>query len=135
MTIMKIIVQKFGGTSLMNDERRNQSIDKIKALDKNLSPVIVVSAIGRVGDPYATDTLIDFVKSIGVEPSPRELDILMSCGEIISAVTLSNTLKLRGYNSAVFSGGQAGIITDDNFLNAKKCPLAGIPSGWACHCL
>lgn len=117
---MKIIVQKFGGTSLMNEERRNQSIDKIKAaLDKKISPVVVVSAIGRVGDPYATDTLINFVRSIGVDPSPRELDILMSCGEIISAVTLSNTLKLRGYNSAVFSGGQAGIITDDNFLNAK----------------
>jgi aspartate kinase len=117
---MKIIVQKFGGTSLINQERRNQSIDKIKAaLDKKLSPVVVVSAIGRIGDPYATDTLINFVKSIGVEPSPRELDILMSCGEIISAVTLSNTLKARGYNSAVFSGGQAGIITNDKFLNAK----------------
>ena len=117
---MKIIVQKFGGTSLINQERRNQSIDKIKAaLDKKLSPVVVVSAIGRIGDPYATDTLINFVKSIGVEPSPRELDILMSCGEIISAVTLSNTLKSRGYKSAVFSGGQAGIITDDKFLNAK----------------
>lgn len=117
---MKIIVQKFGGTSLINQERRNQSIDKIKAaLDKKLSPVVVVSAIGRIGDPYATDTLINFVKSIGVEPSPRELDILMSCGEIISAVTLSNTLKARGHNSAVFSGGQAGIITDDKFLNAK----------------
>lgn len=117
---MKIIIQKFGGTSVINEERRNQAIDKIEAaINKNLSPVIVVSAIGRDGDPYATDTLINFAKSTVTEPNLRELDILMSCGEIVSAVVFSNTLKARGLNSAVFTGGQAGIITNDDFSNAK----------------
>ncbi|MCQ4924478.1 aspartate kinase [Tissierella carlieri] len=117
---MKIIIQKFGGTSVMNDERRNLAIDKIKAaIDKHLNPVVVVSAIGRAGDPYATDTLIQLAKSVGIEPNPRELDILMACGEIISATVMANTLKARGYEAAVFTGGQAGIITDENFLDAK----------------
>ena len=117
---MKIIVQKFGGTSVVNEERRGLAIDKIEAaIDKHLNPVIVVSAIGRSGDPYATDTLIHLAKSVGIEPNTRELDILMSCGEVISAVVLSNTLKARGYESSVFTGGQAGIITDNNFSDAR----------------
>ncbi len=117
---MKIIIQKFGGTSVMNDERRNLAIDKIEAaLEKHLNPVVVVSAIGRSGDPYATDTLISLARSVGIEPNPRELDVLMACGEIISATVMANTLKARGHQASVFTGGQAGIMTDDNFLDAK----------------
>lgn len=117
---MKIIIQKFGGTSVMNDERRNLAIDKIEAaLEKHLNPVVVVSAIGRAGDPYATDTLISLARSVGIEPNPRELDVLMACGEIISATVMANTLKARGHQASVFTGGQAGIMTDDNFLDAK----------------
>lgn len=118
--MMKIIIQKFGGTSVANNEKRNLAINKIKtALEKNLNPVIIVSAIGRKGDPYATDTLINLVKTLEVEPNPRELDILMSCGEIISAVVMANTLKSYGYKAQVFTGGQAGIITDDKFSEAR----------------
>lgn len=117
---MKIIIQKFGGTSVTGEERRNQAIDKIEAaINKDLFPVIVVSAIGRNGDPYATDTLINFAKTTVTEPNLRELDILMSCGEIVSAVVFSNSLKARGIESAVFTGAQAGIITNDNFSDAK----------------
>lgn len=117
---MNIIIQKFGGTSVSDDKVRGHAVDRvISAIDKGFKPVLVVSAIGRDGDPYATDTLINFVKSIGGDPDPRELDILMSCGEIISAVTLSNTLKSRGHKVEVFTGGQAGIITDENYSNAK----------------
>lgn len=117
---MDIIIQKFGGTSLANDEIRCQAIDKIElALKKDLIPVVVVSAIGRAGDPYSTDSLINFVSAVGERPNPRELDLLMSCGEVISAVALSNALRMRGYYSQVLTGGQAGIITDDKFLDAK----------------
>lgn len=117
---MKIIIQKFGGTSVSSDEIRNQAIDRIIfAMDKEFKPVVVVSAIGRQGDPYATDTLINFIKESGVNPNPREMDILMSCGEIISAVVLASTLKSRGYEAEVFTGGQAGIITNDNFNDAS----------------
>ena len=117
---MKIVVQKFGGTSVSNDDIRNQAIDRIVfAIDKEFKPVVVVSAIGRKGDPYATDSLIDFAKTTGFHPNPREMDILMSCGEIISAVVLANTLKSRGYEAEVFTGGQAGIITNDKFNDAN----------------
>ena len=117
---MRIIIQKFGGTSLINHERRNQAIDKIElALNKNLNPAVVVSAIGRTGEPYATDTLLNFAKSEGKVPNLRDQDILMSCGEVISAVILANTLRSRGHESIVYTGGQAGIITDDNFSNAR----------------
>ena len=117
---MRIIVQKFGGTSLINEERRNHAIKKVEnAIKNDLKPVIVVSAIGRKGDPYATDTLINMVKSVGVDPNLRELDMLMACGEIVSAVIMANSLKLKGFDSIAFTGGQSGIITDDNFTDAK----------------
>lgn len=117
---MKILIQKFGGSSVANQERRNLVVNKIEnAKKREYSPVVVVSAIGRSGDPYATDTLINFIKSVGIEPNLRELDLVMSCGEIISCVMLANTLKKRGQDCMVFNGGQAGIITDDNFGDAE----------------
>ncbi|SHJ29765.1 aspartate kinase [Lutispora thermophila] len=117
---MRFIVQKFGGTSVSTQERRNMVVNKIEtAKGKDYFPVVVVSAIGRNGDPYATDTLINLAKSVGVEPNLRELDLLMSCGEIISCVVLANTLKKRGHECKVFTGGQAGIITDDNYGDAE----------------
>lgn len=115
-----ILVQKFGGTSVSTAERRNMAVSKVvDAIEQGFMPVVVVSAIGRSGDPYATDTLINFAKSIYKDMPKRELDILMSCGEIISSVIFANTLMSRGYKSKVFTGGQAGIITDDNFGDAE----------------
>ncbi|ORX24318.1 aspartate kinase [Thermoanaerobacterium sp. PSU-2] len=115
-----IIVQKFGGTSVSTSERRNMAVSKVvDAIEQGFMPVVVVSAIGRSGDPYATDTLINFAKSIYKDTPKRELDILMSCGEIISSVIFSNVLMSKGYKSKVFTGGQAGIITDDNFGDAE----------------
>lgn len=117
---MKILVQKFGGTSVSTEDRREMVVDKVEAALKNgLFPVVVVSAIGRSGDSYATDTLIKLVKSIDCEINPRELDLLMSCGEIISSVVMANTLKRRGHESVALTGAQAGIITDSNFGDAE----------------
>ncbi|HCJ56554.1 aspartate kinase [Lutispora sp.] len=117
---MRLIVQKFGGTSVADQERRNMVVNKIEfAKKKDYYPVVVVSAIGRSGDPYATDTLINLAKSVGIEPNPREMDLLMSCGEVISCVVLANTLKKMGYECKVLTGGQAGIITDENYGDAE----------------
>jgi aspartate kinase len=55
--------------------------------------VVVVSAIGRQGDPYATDTLANLVKQANWNSPGRELDILMSCGEVISGVIMTATLQ------------------------------------------
>ena len=76
---MQIIVQKFGGTSVATEESRQKVVEKIKeALAKEEMPVVVVSAIGRKGSPYATDTLIDFVTQTAGQMTDREYDMLLA---------------------------------------------------------
>ena len=59
---MKIVVQKFGGTSVSTKDRRKNVIRNIReAIKEGFSPVVVVSAMGRKGEPYATDTLLSLV--------------------------------------------------------------------------
>ena len=115
---MPIIVQKFGGTSVADLEKREMAAKKIiKAVDRGYSSVVVVSAIGRSGAPYATDTLLDALNS--GEINPREKDILLNCGEMISAVFLHQVLESMGYESIVLTGSQAGVITDANYNDAR----------------
>lgn len=119
---MEILVQKFGGTSVESYEKMNEVckiIRSYKESEENLGLVVVVSAMGRQGAPYATDTLISLCDKINNEPSKRELDIIMSCGEMISGTILVNMLKSRKIDSIFLTGNQAGITTTDNFSNAK----------------
>jgi aspartate kinase len=117
---VKIIIQKFGGTSVSTIQRREMVANRvIAALEKDLKPVVVVSAIGRKGDPYATDTLLSLINNDHKRINKREIDLLLSCGEIISSVVLAETFERKGIKSIVFTGGQAGIITDSNFGNAN----------------
>ena len=110
---MRIIVQKFGGTSVATLKGRKQVVSKIKkAIEEGCLPVVVVSAMGRKGAPYATDTLIDFVNHESGEMTPHSYDMLLSCGEMISAVTMTTLLENEGIKAKAFTGGQAGIITD-----------------------
>lgn len=115
-----IIVQKFGGSSLTKKEYREKVIKHIISQVKcDKKVVVVVSAIGRKGDPYATDTLINHIKNNGNSLENREMDLILSCGEIISATTISSMLGEYGIINIVLTGGQAGIITNDNFSNAQ----------------
>lgn len=117
---MKIIVQKFGGTSVSSDERRKQVVAKVKAaIENGYSPVVVVSAMGRKGAPYATDTLLSLVDGEFRKNNKQASDMLMCCGEIISSVVMSNTLYEAGIPSIPLTGGQAGIITNDSFTEAQ----------------
>lgn len=117
---MGIIVQKFGGSSLSTKERMQKATERVlKAKEEGYSVVVVVSAMGRSGDPYATDTLIDLIKNCTDQVSSRELDLLLNCGEIISAVVFSQVLSSLGHESIALTGAQAGIITDDSFTEAK----------------
>lgn len=117
---MHIIVQKFGGTSVATPESRDKVIEKIQWSKRNgKSPVVVVSAIGRKGSPYATDTLIDFVNKTSGDMSDHSYDLLVSCGEIISAVTLVTLLNNTGLKAKAFTGGQAGIITNHAHRDAE----------------
>ncbi len=117
---MKIIVQKFGGTSVATEEARVAVKDKVQhAIRKGLSPVVVVSAMGRKGAPYATDTLIGVLREANVSVNVREMDVMMCCGEIISSCVMAATLQKYGINAMALTGGQAGIITDSQFGAAR----------------
>jgi aspartate kinase len=118
----RIVVQKFGGTSVDREEHRRLAAAKvIAAKQAGLSPVVVVSAIGRRGAPYATDTLVDEMRRIdpNFPPHPREMDMMMACGEIISTAVMAATLQSMGHPAIALSGGQAGIITDGEYGNAR----------------
>jgi len=115
---MKIIVQKFGGTSIQSDEDRSEAAKHVKkAVDEGYKVVVVVSAMGRKGAPYATDTLLSLIEDHTV--SEREMGLLMSCGETISSIVFSGVLQSIGLTSEALTGGQAGFRTSDNFMNAK----------------
>lgn len=79
--------------------------------------VIVVSAMGRRPLPYATDTLLQLVDPRYI--SGREQDLLMSMGEILAAVTLSAELNREGIAAEALTGAECGIITDDQFGDAR----------------
>ncbi|MHB1125536.1 MAG: aspartate kinase [Bacillota bacterium] len=117
---MPVLVQKFGGTSVASPEQRQLVAEKIiKAKKAGYSLVVVVSAMGRSGAPYATDTLINLARETGGEVPPREMDLIMACGEIISGVVLVGTLSSRGYEAVCITGPQAGIITDSRYGDAR----------------
>lgn len=117
---MKIIVQKFGGTSVSTYEKRLKVIEKVKkAIEQGFSPVVVVSAMGRKGEPYATDTLLSLVDEKFKKENKLASDLLMCCGEFISSVVMSNDLERQGINTVPMTGGQAGIITNNAFNEAS----------------
>ncbi|MCL6617629.1 MAG: aspartate kinase, partial [Anoxybacillus ayderensis] len=117
---MKIIVQKFGGTSVRDEHGRNLARKHIeKALQDGYKVVVVVSAMGRKGDPYATDTLLSLIDGANAHVTNREKDLLMACGEIISSVVFTNMLNKCGVKATAFTGGQAGFRTNNDHTNAK----------------
>ena len=122
MSSLSIKVMKFGGTSVATPEARMTSALRVlSAKEQGYSPVVVVSAIGRNGAPYATDTLLQILKSIdpAVTPNARESDLLVACGEILSSVIFAHLLKTLGQDSMAFRGDQAGIRTDGVYGNAR----------------
>lgn len=118
----RIKVMKFGGTSVATPEARATAAQRvINAKEHGFAPVVVVSAIGRKGQPYATDTLIGMLREIDAssKPEARELDLIMACGEIFSAAIFARTIQSLGHRAMSFRGDQAGIRTDGVFGNAR----------------
>ncbi len=108
---LPIVVMKFGGTSVAEVGGRAAIAQRVSAtLDSARAPVVVVSAMGRAGAPYATDTLLGLVGDMPADL--RERDLLMASGEVISAILIAHELRAAGIPAQAFTGAEAGIATD-----------------------
>ena len=117
---MSIIVQKYGGSSLANpDLIRNVAQRIASASDSSNQVVATVSAMGD-----STNNLLDIASKITRLPNPRELDVLLSTGELQSCALVCMALQELGKNAVSLSGAQAGILTDSTFGNAKISNLS-----------
>ncbi|QAS50947.1 aspartate kinase [Halobacillus litoralis] len=117
---MKLLVQKFGGTSVRDLKSRSRAIHHVKnGLSEGYKVVVTVSAMGRKGSPYATDTLLGLVDFPHTIVTPREQDLMMSCGETISSIVFCHELCKEGISAVSLTGAQAGIMTNSDFTKAK----------------
>jgi aspartate kinase len=111
----RIVVQKFGGSSVGDVEKIRKVAQRVKARrDEGWQLVVVVSAMGDT-----TDELLSLAKQISADPPRRELDMLLTCGERISMALLSMALQELGVPAISFTGSQSGIITDDTHSQAR----------------
>ncbi|MCX5991014.1 MAG: aspartate kinase [Chloroflexi bacterium] len=112
---MSLIVQKYGGSSAADAEKiKNIARRAIATKEKGNKVVVVISAMGDT-----TDELIDLAHQITSQPDERELDTLLSTGEIISSTLLAMAVKSFGHKAISLSGGQAGIQTDGIYSQAR----------------
>lgn len=112
---MPVVVQKYGGSSVADPERiRNVARRIAQTCDAGRQVVVVISAMGDT-----TDDLISLAHQITDQPDSREMDMLLSTGEIVSAALLTMALHKMGYKAISLSGRQAGIQTDNSHSQAK----------------
>ncbi|MBI2172306.1 MAG: aspartate kinase [Chloroflexi bacterium] len=112
---MSLIVQKYGGSSVANAERIKNVAQRIgHAREMNNQVVAVVSAMGDT-----TDHLIELAHQISTSPAPREMDLLLSTGELVSCTLVAMALQEMGCKAISLSGGQAGIQTDAAHTRAR----------------
>ena len=112
---MQILVQKYGGSSLASSKQIYSIATRIvEKFEKGNKIVAIVSAMGKT-----TDELINLAHSITKNPEPRELDLLLSTGELISCTLMAIAIKSLGFNAVSLSGAQAGIHTDTQYGKAK----------------
>ncbi len=110
-----IIVCKYGGSSVSTVEKIKRIAEKIVNKEKEGNKIVVV--VSAMGD--TTDNLIDLTKVITDDPDRRELDRLLSTGEQVSSALLSIAIKSIGGNAVSFTGQQIGILTTDEYTNAR----------------
>ena len=112
---MKLIVQKYGGSSVADVDKLKKIASMIAAVKKQgIDVVVVVSAMGKT-----TNQLIEMAKAISPNPPRREMDMLLSTGERTSMALLCIALHQEGIESISLTGSQAGIITNDRHNDAR----------------
>ena len=118
---MKLIVQKFGGTSVADTSSLKIVAERIIDRKREGYEVVVVpSAMGS-----STDELIDLANELSEKPTPREMDMLLSAGERITMSLLSMHLNSLGHSSFSLTGSQAGIITTSRHGKAEIEEISG----------
>jgi aspartate kinase len=116
-----LIVQKYGGTSVADPDRINAVADNVAFTKKRGNDVIVVvSAMGK-----ATDNLIALADSVSRTQPGREMDMLLTTGERVTAALMTMALFDRGIDAISFTGSQVGIITDTAHRKAKIVEVKG----------
>ena len=118
---MSIVVQKYGGSSLADGERVRNVAQRIARAQRDGGQVAaVVSAMGDT-----TDELIDLAHQVSQHPEPREMDLLLSTGELVSCALVTMALKELGVPAVGLGGAQAGIRTNKAH---GKAAIIGIDS-------
>jgi len=109
-------VLKFGGTSVATRDQRELAFARIRdARADGFATVAVVSAMGRAPSPYATDTLL---QAIDGRSGSANADMLLACGELLSAAIFADELTAAGVPARALSGASAGIVTDAHYGDA-----------------
>lgn len=112
---MKIIVQKYGGSSVSTLEKlKGVAAKVIAAKRQGYAVVVVVSAMGD-----ATDHLMNLARQISADPSRRDLDALLATGEMVSTSLLAIAIQEAGEKAVGLNGLQCGIFTNDVYSNAR----------------
>ncbi|MBI3330866.1 MAG: aspartate kinase, partial [Candidatus Omnitrophica bacterium] len=111
----KLIVQKYGGSSVANPERITRVAQRVvDAKRAGADVVVVVSALGDT-----TDDLVQLAAQVSRNPAERELDMLMATGEQVSVALLAMAIHELGEDAVSFTGAQVGILTDGTHTRAK----------------
>lgn len=112
---MALLIQKFGGTSVGTVERIQSVADKVKGFrEQGHDVVVVVSAMSG-----ETNRLLELAQSIQEQPTPREMDVILSTGEQVTIALLSMALNQRDCPAVSYTGSQAGIATDSSHTKAR----------------
>src|SRR5690554_6211275 len=112
---MALLVQKFGGTSVGTAERIEAVAEKVCGFrNEGHDVVVVVSAMSG-----ETNRLIALANSITEEPTPREMDVLVSTGEQVTIALLCMALQKQGCDARSYTGSQVRILTDSSHTKAR----------------
>jgi len=109
----EITVLKFGGTSVKNIQRLRHVASIVEERSKKHKVIVVVSAMGDT-----TDRLVQLAGQCCSTPAAQELDVLLATGEQVTIALLTILLQEAGLKARSFTGGQAGIVTNDEHTNA-----------------
>jgi aspartate kinase len=125
---MRLIVQKYGGTSVGTPERiRNVALRLVETQREGCQVVAVISAMAGV-----TDELVKLAHQVSPNPTERELDILLATGEHGATALTAMAVNALGGRAISLTGAQAGILTDRNHTKARIANIS--PSRFMNYC-